>query len=285
MVENSNPLSKYYRQPAVYITLPSKGRYYGADVYEPTVSGEIPVLPMTAKDELTFKTPDAMLSGQATVDVIQSCVPNIKNAWKLTNYDLDTVLLGIRIASYGENMDIETTVPVINERINYSVNLPSLLESIKNVRIRDEATTSQGFTIKIKPLLYADLTRSQIATFEQQKMFAAVNMSGIDDQEKNKRFAESFRRLTEINFEMLLDAILEIKTPDGAVVHDKKQIQDFVENAGGKVINEIQDKLTELRTQAQIKPITIKSTEEQIKRGVPVTYEVPVTFDNSNFFV
>jgi hypothetical protein len=58
-----------------------------------------------------------------------------------------------------------------------------------------------------------------------------------------------------------------------------------VENAGGKVINEIQDKLTELRTQAQIKPITIKSTEEQIKRGVPVTYEVPVTFDNSNFFV
>ena len=285
MVENTNPLSKYYRQPAVYITLPSRGKYYSADVYEKTVSGEIPVLPMTAKDELTFKTPDAMLSGQATVDVIQSCVPNIKNAWKLTNYDLDTVLLAIRIASYGETMDIETTVPVINERMTYSVNLPSLLESIKNIQIKDEATTSQGFAIKIKPLLYSDLTKSQIAAFEQQKMFAAANMSGIDEQEKNKRFAESFRRLTELNFEMLLDGILEIKTPEGAVVADKKQIQEFVENAGGKVINEIQDKLSELRTQAQIKPIMVKSTEEQIKRGVPVTYEVPVTFDNSNFFV
>ena len=91
MVENTNPLNKYYRQPSIYITLPTKGRYYSADVYTPTQTGEIPVLPMTAKDEIAFKTPDAMLNGQATVDVIKSCCPNILNPWQLTNYDLDTV--------------------------------------------------------------------------------------------------------------------------------------------------------------------------------------------------
>ena len=32
---------------------------------------------MTAKDEMMFKTPDALLNGQATVDVIQSCIPAI----------------------------------------------------------------------------------------------------------------------------------------------------------------------------------------------------------------
>ena len=48
MVETANPLNKYYRQPAIYITLPTKGRYYSADVYTPTETGEIPVLPMTA---------------------------------------------------------------------------------------------------------------------------------------------------------------------------------------------------------------------------------------------
>ncbi len=87
MTENTNPLGKYYRQPQIYIRLPSKGKYYGPDVFTPTETGEIPVLPMTAKDELSFKTPDAMMSGQATVDVIQSCVPNFKNAWKMVNFD------------------------------------------------------------------------------------------------------------------------------------------------------------------------------------------------------
>ena len=113
MTEN-NPLGKYYRQPQIYITLPSKGRYYTPDVFTPTENGEIPVLPMTAKDEMAFKTPDAMMNGQATVDVIKSCVPNIKNPWKMTNYDTDTVLLAIRIATYGETMDITFTTPVTN---------------------------------------------------------------------------------------------------------------------------------------------------------------------------
>ncbi len=78
MTENSNPLGKYYRQPAIYIKLPSQGRYYPPDVFTPTETGEIPVFPMTAKDELAFKTPDAMINGQGTVDVVKSCIPNFK---------------------------------------------------------------------------------------------------------------------------------------------------------------------------------------------------------------
>jgi hypothetical protein len=152
MVENTNPLNKYYRQPSIYITLPTKGRYYSADVYTPTQTGEIPVLPMTAKDEIAFKTPDAMLNGQATVDVIKSCCPNILNPWQLTNYDLDTVLLAIRIATYGETMDITATIPIINEQISHTVNLPALLETVKNVEIKDSFRTKNGFTVHVKPL-------------------------------------------------------------------------------------------------------------------------------------
>ena len=110
MTENTNPLQKYYRQPAIYIKLPSAGRYYDANTYTPTETGEIPVLPMTAKDELSFKTPDALINGQATVDVIKSCVPNLLDPWKMVNYDTDTILLAIRIATYGETMDISYAV-------------------------------------------------------------------------------------------------------------------------------------------------------------------------------
>ena len=59
-----NALNKYYRQPQIYIKLPSGGKWYGPDVLTPTETGELPVLPMTAKDELAFKTPDALINGQ-----------------------------------------------------------------------------------------------------------------------------------------------------------------------------------------------------------------------------
>lgn len=284
MTENTNPLGKYYRQPQIYIRLPSKGKYYGPDVFTPTETGEIPVLPMTAKDELSFKTPDAMMSGQATVDVIQSCVPNFKNAWKMVNFDTDAVLLAIRIATYGETMDVTYNVPVTNEQMSHTVNLPAMLEDLARVDIVDEATTKSGFKVKLAPLDYQALTQVQVAQFEQQKIYTTVNNSALSEQEKSTQFVKSFKLLNNINFSMLVDSITEITTPEGQTVVDKLQIKEFCDNCDAKVINEIQDELAKIRAQAQIKPIQFKATEEQIKKGVPASYEVPVTFDSSNFF-
>ena len=49
------------------------------DVIDMTSTTELPVSPMTAMDEIKFKTPDALMNGQGVVDVIQSCIPDIKN--------------------------------------------------------------------------------------------------------------------------------------------------------------------------------------------------------------
>ena len=72
---------------------------------------------------------------------------------------------------------------------------------------------------------------------------------------------------------------------DGAEISDSAHIKEFVDNANATLIKEIEDKLTQLRSQGAVKPLKLKATEEQIKKGAPVTYDVPVTFDTSNFFV
>ena len=285
MVENTNPLNKYYRQPAIYISLPTKGKYYTAESYQATETGEIPVMPMTAKDEMAFKTPDAMINGQATVDVIKSCCPNILDPWQLTNYDLDTVLLGIRIATYGETMDMNATVPVVNEQIGHTVNLPALLESVKNIEIRDSFKTESGFEVFVKPFSYKQTTEAQVKTFEQQKIVAAVGQSSLTDEQKSQKFAEAHKALTDLNFQLLSTSFEKIITPDGQVVQDQNQIKEFLNNADTKTVNDLQNKMLEIRNQAQVKPIKLKSTDEQIKKGAPVSFEVPLTFDNSNFFV
>ena len=51
-----------------------------------------------------------------------------------------------------------------------------------------------------------------------------------------------------------------------------------------KTVDEIQQLLNNLRTQTQIPPLKVKATDEQIKKGVPATFDVPLTFDQSNFF-
>ena len=48
---------------------------------------------------------------------------------------------------------------------------------------------------------------------------------------------------------------------------------------------EIETKMIALRSQGAVKPLKLKATEEQIKKGAPATYEVPITFDTANFFV
>ena len=284
MTENTNPLGQYYRQPQIYIKLPSGGRYYPKEVYTPTETGEIPILPMTAKDEMAFKTPDAMINGQSTVDVIKSCVPNLLDPWKMVNYDTDAVLLAIRIATFGETMDVSYNIPGPDEKQTSTVNLPALLEDINKIQIEDYATTSKGFKVKIQPLDYKTLTKVQIAKFEQQKMYGTINSSSLTEEQKQTAFSKSFETLNTVNFSLLLDSIQEITTPDGAVVTDKEQIIEFINKSDTRTVREIEEKLTALRLQAQMKPIKVKATEEQIKKGVPATFEVPITFDNSNFF-
>ena len=277
-------MNKYFRQAAIHITLPSNGDY-PPHVVTPSVTGEFPVMPMTAKDEIKFKTPDALMNGQGVVDVIQSCMPNIKDAWQIKSHDIDTILIAIRIATYGETMDLQFNVPKINEQVTHTINLPATLDQIRQDSIQNEIKLKDGLIIETRPLTYRDMTQTSLQTFQQQKMYSTVQNSEMSDEEKVKRFDESFKALTELNSKVLLKNISKITTPEGTEVSDPAQIKEFVENANATLITELQDALAVIRVQGSVKPLKLKATEEQIKKGAPATYEVPVTFDTANFFV
>ena len=284
MTENANPLNKYFRHPAIYVSLPS-GTNYPPHVITPSQTGELGVMPMTAKDEIRFKTPDALMNGQGVVDVIQSCVPDIKDAWQIKSYDLDTILIAIRIATYGETMDINFNVPKVNETVSHSVNLPAILDQLTATKVDSEITLDDGLKITVRPLTYKDMTSTSLQTFQQQKMYTAIQDSKLPDEDKAKRFNEAFKTLTELNASIILKNIEKVTMQDGTEISDPTHIKEFVENANAVLVKEIEDKLTQLRGQGAVKPLKLKATEEQIKKGAPVTYEVPVTFDTSNFFV
>ena len=284
MTENANPLNKYFRQPAIYVSLPS-GTNYPPHVVTPSKTGEMGIMPMTAKDEIRFKTPDALMNGQGVVDVIQSCVPDIKDAWQIKSYDLDTILVAIRIATYGETMEINFTVPGTKETSGHTVNLPAVMDELRATKIDADVVLQDGLKITVRPLTYKDMTSASLQTFQQQKMYSAIQDSQLADEEKAKRFNDAFKTLTDLNASILLKNIQLITMPDGTEINDPLHIKEFVEKANATLVKEIEEKLTKLRGQGAVKPIKLKATEEQIKNGAPPSYEVPITFDSSNFFV
>ena len=284
MTENTNPLNKYFRQPAIYVSLPS-GNNYPPHVVTPNQTGELGIMPMTAKDEIRFKTPDALMNGQGVVDVIQSCVPDIKDAWQIKSHDLDTILVAIRVATYGETMEINFNVPGANETVAHTINLPAILDELQKTKVDSNITLSDGLKVTVRPLTYKDMTSTSLQTFQQQKMYSAIQDSQLADEEKAKRFNDAFKALTDLNANILLKNIEMITMQDGTEITDPAHIKEFVENANATLIKEVENKLMELRGQGAVKPLKMKATEEQIKKGAPVTYEVPVTFDTSNFFV
>ena len=52
------------------------------------------------------------------------------------------------------------------------------------------------------------MTKASIKTFQQQKMYTAVQDSQLSEEEKVKRFDESFKALTDLSASILLTNIL-----------------------------------------------------------------------------
>ena len=277
MTENTNPLKRYYRQPQISIQLPSKSRYYAADVVETTTTGEHPVLPMTAIDELAFRTPDSMMNGQATVDVIHSCIPTIQDPWQLVNYDIDTVLIAVRIASYGETIDVTSGVPGTNESATHTVSLPQMLEQLRNIEVTDTCELKDGLKITVSPLTYKQITESQLKTFEQQRIFSIVNDENISDEEKIDKFSKSFVKLTELTVDIVAGCISKIETPTGST-DDHEFIMEFINNCPRDIFDKISQHISDIKETIELKPQDVVCTHCNTE------YILPITMDQSNFF-
>ena len=124
LMENQSPLKKYARQPKIYIDLPSKGKYYNSGVlYEDSYSN-LAVFSMTANDEILYRTPDALINGEATAKNIQSCIPSIVKPFDLVTLDVDALLLSIRMATYGPKMTVGQRCRKCNEENQYEIDIP-----------------------------------------------------------------------------------------------------------------------------------------------------------------
>lgn len=282
---SQNPLVAFMRQPKIYIKLPSDGNFWPTDSLVMPENRQLPVYSMTAKDELMLKVPDALISGQAVVDVIQHCIPNIKNAWHVPTIDLDVILIAIRLATYGEEMN--TPLDLGNDfELEYAVDLRIVMDQLLNQITWESAVPiNDDITIFVKPLNYKKISEDAVKTFETQKIIDAVNNENLNQEEKLKIFKESFKKLTDVTIGIVQSSVYRIDTPMGST-EDEIYIKEYLENVDKEIFNKIQTHLDKLRERNSIKPLKVAATPEMKAKGYTKDYvEVPLIFDPSTFFV
>jgi hypothetical protein len=272
-----NPLAKHFRQPAIYVKLPSNGQYWPEGAIDLPVTGEIPVYPMTARDEITLRTPDALLNGQGVVDIIQSCCPSIKDAWKMPSIDVDAILLNIRIASYGNQMDFDTTCPKCTEEDNFALDVGVL---VAQIAMPDYATPLEVDHLKIQlaPQPYFEVNKTNQLSFTEQQILRTVNDSDLSDEDKKSRTDAYLQKLIDLNIDICANSTRSITLDDGVVVTNPEFIKEFYNMAEYRVMRKIQDRLAEISNQAAIKPIHVAC------KNCTNEYDVPLNFDYANFF-
>jgi len=276
---SENPLSEYFRRPAIHLELPSKGEYYAAGSLEMPETNELPVYPMTALDEITYKTPDALFNGSAIVDVIKSCIPSIKDPWQMPITDITAVLAAIRIASFGHQMDIDTTCPKCKEEHSFSLDLRVIIESVEYPDYSKPLTLGD-LTIFFKPMVYKDLNENNKLQFEEEKMSNIIADSEMDADEQVKLLSDAFKKVSKYTIATLAKNIKSITTPS-TTCDSEKYILEFLENCNNEIFKQIKKAVITQKTSEALKPLKIKCFEEECRHE----YEQPFTLDMTSFFV
>lgn len=274
----TNPLSKYFRQPAVHLNLPSQGRYWEPGSLEMPVTNQLPIYPMTVRDEITIRTPDALMNGSGMIDIIQSCAPNIKNAWNTPNIDVDAILIAIRIASYGQTMDFNSDCPHCKNKNLHGIDLLNQLDQIKCPDY-EQTYNYEDLVFKLKPVKYFQITKLNNINFHEQKIYQSLQRPETEIEIRNAELAESMRRILEINISNLAASTEYIELPDGVRVMDEKHIAEFYSNASGTLVKQVQSWLSAINEQMNRKNTEVKC------ENCNKEYQVPIDYDFSNFFV
>ena len=276
MSQTANPLKQFFRQPAIYLRLPSNGEFWPDGSLDFPQNKELPVYPMTAIDEITYRTPDALYNGQAVINVIQSCIPNIRDAWAMPTIDLNAILVAIRIASYGHDMEIITKCPECQSDAEFTLDLRNVLDRLRCGDFHKEITYGD-LVITFRPMNYENQNVSNQQQFEQQKRIQMIQLSDLSDADKITELNNSLQKITELTIEALKWSIASIRTPH-ALVTEPEFIHEFINNCDRKLFNTVKDHIISLRQASDLDPLDIECPTCHHQ------YQQQLTMDQTSFF-
>ena len=239
-----NPLQKFFRQPKVFISLPSGGIYNSPGIIDGDPAN-LAVYGMTGMDEILMKTPDALLSGDSTATVIASCCPAIKDPWNIASIDIDLILTAIRVATHGNEIVMGTTCEKCGTENEYTLDLNKLIDFYSNCTFDNSVVVDQ-FKIAIRPLTYKESTDYALVNYElQQKLRQVPTLTSTEEQKEATNGI--FKSLAKLKNDIFATSIESVDTGD-VVVTERAYIREWLENCDSEIIDKISEHIQHNQT-------------------------------------
>lgn len=270
--KSENPLVAGFKKvPGLSIRLPTRALLYEANEVNDTVlkTGEIHIHPMSAKDELILKSPDLLLSGDGFEMVVKRCIPGIKTPLKLFQPDVDAILIGLRIATYGDDLSIRVDNPFYDsekkgsaKELDYTVNLTPILAQSKYVEdLKDFVITLENKqVVTICPLRYEASLRIV------QEDFGEV---GVEEKDKEKVLQKKLKLFEETVLSM-------IREVDG--ITNREQVREWLEILPVSMFRDITEKVDFL---ANLGPSLLTKVKDPVSDE---TWDVALPINPADFF-
>jgi hypothetical protein len=269
----TNPLQQYFRQPKIYVGLPSKGAYNKPGSLQGDVEN-MPVFGMNGMDEILLKTPDALISGESTVKVIESCCPAIKDAWDVSTIDTNMLFAAIRIATFGNTLSVTHICPSCTTEHDYDLDLNAFIEFYTNCVYKNKVAIND-LVVKTQPLSYKQATDLNIKTFNlQQKLNQALQ---LPEEEQKVLLKELFDDLSLTQNELYMQSVESVEAGNN-VVTESEYIREWLQNCDKKDLDKIKKHIEENRAAWRMPGYKVKCDNCEAENTVEVD------LDQSNFF-
>ncbi len=265
-MNTTNPLSQFFRQPVEYFAFPSGDDSYSDDVLVKSPTGEHAVYAMTARDEITVKTPGSLSSGQALADLIKSCIPDVKDPWKLKEGDYDAALVAIKVASDGDNMALGSVCPSCGDFREYEVYLKAKLADLQmpdydaKESVLHLTLAKKDVSIKFKPMIYEEVNKIAMFIFSinmERHSNSEVLSKNPTNERESAVFQEYSKKINDVSVERLLYSIAWINVGEVAV-NEEAFIREFLQNIDKETFKKILNFVDNLNSTCRFKPIDIE---------------------------
>ena len=270
--QSVNPLLQSIKLPGDTVRIPSRGAFYtGNELASHVKNGEVHVYPMRAIDEITMRSPDKLLSGDAVREVFAHCIPDIITVDQLFAKDVDFLMIALRRVTYGAEYEFNHVHDCEDAQkhsyvvdINQFMSATHELDPVHFNSLHNYVVPGTGQIVQFQPLRYSDIIAIMDASVENTTTERKPSlMPTTDKYGKERKFFQSL--------------LATINNVDG--ISDKDNIVEWLSNLPAPEVRRLIEQLDKLQEWGPKYDTTIKCKD----CGADVEISVPV--NPLHFFV
>jgi hypothetical protein len=298
IMTNENPLKVFFRKSKFKMTLPSGGKWYPAGSIDLNPDGTVNVFAMNADDDIRFRAGEVSLTGKATLDLIKSCIPAIVQPELVPSLDIDSILLAIRAASYGDDFTTTVSVPKTKMVRKLNIKISELLGALPSDPIAwDDKLTitnedNMKLAITLRPIQLQELFRLTKFILVKQRSLQNLITTGLESIDTEK-LDDSIHEITGSAIDMICGSIQNAIITDAtekqlakyeAGIDDKATARELLSNLDVAYFNAIKNHLDLQKKKYTIMTGMVEATKEEIEAGADKQWQAEVIFGGSEFF-